>query len=162
MPLAILVALVAVPVVLLFLLRINAALVFLSLCLGSVLVRFTASDAVSVIAGNGTNAQITGSNVKLILLVAPALLTMLFMIKTVRRSMRLVNILPAVATGCLAALLVVPLLSAGTAANIMRSSVWMQTESLQSAIVASGTLICLLFLWLGRPKNHDSKHGKKH
>lgn len=38
-------AIVLAPVVLLMVLRVNAALVFLSLCLGDVLVQFTANDA---------------------------------------------------------------------------------------------------------------------
>jgi len=157
---AILIALVAVPVVVLFLLRINAALVFLSLCLGDVLVRFVGNDAVSVVAGAGTSAHTSGSTIRLVLLLAPAVLTTLFMIKTVRSSMRLVNILPAVATGFLAAVLVVPLLSPSILHQVVTSSLWSQFQSLQAAIVAAGTLICLVFLWMQRPKNHDDKHGK--
>jgi hypothetical protein len=160
MPDAILIALVAAPAVVLFLLRINAALVFLSLCLGDVLVRFVGSDAVSVVAGAGTSAHTSSSTIRLILLLAPAVLTMLFMIKTVRSSMRLVNILPAVGTGFLLALLAVPQLSPSLSHQITGSNLWGQFQSMQAAIVAAGTLICLLFLWMQRPKNHDDKHGK--
>jgi len=59
-------------------------------------------------------------------------------------------------------LLVVPLLPPGTAHNIVHSSVWHNVQSLQSGIVALSALVCLLFLLLQRPKNHDDKHGKKH
>jgi hypothetical protein len=158
---------VVVPVVLLMLLRVNAALVFMSLCLGSVLVQFVAPDANSFLAlfsarvpegidkGNDT--------VKLLLLLLPVVLTTIFMIRTVRGYGRLtLNALPAIGVGLLGGLLIVPLLPPGLSHNIIDSALWDQAIRAQDLIVGTSALVCLLVLWMGRPKTgHDKKkHGK--
>lgn len=149
-------------------LRINAALVFLSLCLGDVLVQFVASDtnsflntfssshAAQTVASDGNSA------VKLILLLLPVLLTAIFMIHTVRGSRLILNILPSAGVGLLGGLLVVPLLSAGLAHNILDSQLWSQAQRAQDLIVGMSALVCLLVLWLQRPKTGEGKHGKHH
>jgi hypothetical protein len=162
-PELILVALVAGPAALLVLLRVNAALVFLSLCLGDVLVSFTYKDAVSIISGASTSAHASDTVIRLGLLLAPALLTTLFMIKTIKGSKKYMNILPAVGAGLLTALLVVPLLPPGLAHTVLATKLWTQIQSFQSGIVALSTLVCLFFLLLQRPKHHaEEKPGKKH
>jgi hypothetical protein len=163
MPLAVLLGLVAGPVVLLYLLRVNAAFVFLSLCLGDVLVQFSGSDAASIVAGASTNSYATTSSIKLALLVAPAVLTILFMMGTSKSQKRLLNILPSAAAGLLLALLAVPLLPPGLSNNIQGLPVWVNTSQLQSGIIATSTLVCLIFLWLSRPKHGGKEHkGKRH
>ena len=109
--------------------RINATLVFLSLCLGNVLVQFVAPDANSFL--QLFSAQVpdgidTGNDtVKIILLLLPAVLTAIFMIRTVRgRGRLLLNVLPAAGVGLLGALLVVPLLPPGLSHNIIDSTLW--------------------------------------
>src|SRR5579859_6222737 len=135
-PTVALAAIVAVPVIIILVLRINAALVFLSLCLGDVLVQFVAPDANSLMtmfAGKSANAD--ANTIKLVLLGFPVILTAVFMIRTVRGGMRqLLNALPAVGTGLLAALLVVPLVSAGLRHNIVDSSLWQQVQRAQDLI----------------------------
>ena len=162
-PEVILIGLMALPVVLLFLLRVNAALVFLSLCLGDVLVQFASHDAVTIISGAGKDVHSIESYVKLGMLLAPAVLTTIFMIGTVKgKYKRIFNILPAAGVGLLTVLLVVPLLPPGLSHNLMNSSLWHNIQQFESGIVALSTLICLFFLWLQRPKHSDEKHGKKH
>jgi hypothetical protein len=160
MPLAVLIGLVAVPIVLLFFLRVNAAFVFLSLCLGSVLVQFAGDDAASIVSGASTGSNVTESTIKLALLVAPAVLTILFMMGTVKGNKKFFNLIPAAATGILVALLAVPQLSPGLAGSIQSLGAWQSVLQVQSGVVAASTLICLIFLWSSRPK-HDEK-GKKH
>jgi len=156
----ILIALVVVPIILCFFLRVNAALVFLSLCVGDVLVRFVGSDAMSIVSGSGSSAPTNASVVRLGLLVAPAVLTMIVMIKTVKSQMKFMNILPAIGAGFLLALLAVPQLPTKLSRQIIDSGLWGQFQSYQSAIVAGSTLICMLFLWMQRPKSRDDKHGR--
>ena len=158
-------AIVLAPVVVLMLLRVNAALVFLSLCLGNVLVQFIANDAsdfLTTFSGSHTVTSVTtsNSNVKLGLLLLPVILTTIFMIKTVHGTSRLVmNILPAAGVGLLGALLVVPLLPPGTAYNIVGSSLWGDVQKAQALIVGLSALVCLFVLWLQRPKTgHKRKH----
>ncbi len=156
---------VLVPVIVLMSLRINATLVFLSLCLGSVLVQFVAPDADSFMAlfsARVPKGIDTGNDtIKLILLLLPVALTAIFMIRTVKGYGRLaLNALPAVGVGLLGSLLVVPLLPPGLSHNILNSALWSQVQHAQDLIVGTSALVCLLVLWLQRPKTGGAKHGK--
>lgn len=163
-----LIAIIAVPIIVLMALRINATLVFLSLCLGNVLTQFVADDAgwlMSLFSSNVPQAgSVTESTIKLGLLLLPVILTSVFMIKTVRGSAKLfMNALPAAGVGLLGALLAVPFLPAGTAATITASPLWQEVNKLQDLIVGASALMCLFVLWLQRPKTGgDGKHGKRH
>lgn len=155
----VLLGLVIIPVVLLMVLRINAALVFLSLCLGDVLVQFVSDDAGSILGAIGIH--LGSQSVKLLLLAIPVVLTTIFMVKTVQGSRLLLNILPAAGVGLVGALLVIPLLPPGTAENIINSSLWQQVRNAQDMIVGLSALLCLFALWLQRPKA-GSHRSKKH
>lgn len=157
---------VLLPVIALMLLRINAALVFLSLCLGNVLVQFVAPDAdsffelfsASVPAGVDTG----NDTVKIVLLLLPVILTAVFMIRTVSGYGKLMlNLLPALGVGLLGSLLVVPLLPPDLSDSILASSLWEETQQAQNLIVGVSALVCLFALWLQRPHaGHKKKHGK--
>jgi hypothetical protein len=161
-------AIVLLPVVVLMVLRINAALVFLSLCLGNVLVEYVAGDANSFTtlfsASHHTQTLVNNDGgFKLILLLFPVVLTAIFMIRTMKGSKLVLNVLPALGVGLLGGLLVVPLLSAGLAHNIIDSSLWAQAKRAQDIIVSASALSCLLVLWLQRPNGSGhEKHGKHH
>jgi hypothetical protein len=166
-PEVILAAIVLVPIVILMTLRINAALVFLSLCLGNVLVQFIAPDAYSFLtlfsAHVPKGLDEGNDTVKLVLLLFPVVLTAIFMIKTVRgKAKLLLNFLPAAGVGLLGGLLVVPLLPAGLSHNIIHSSLWTQATQAQDLIVGASALVCLFVLWLQRPKTGGDKHEKHH
>jgi len=160
-------AIVILPVVFLLLLRVNAAIVFLSLCLGSVLVQFVVGDANSFVTWLSTSnatpeIHTSQDNLKLFLLLAPVALTSVFMIRTISGTSRVVlNILPAVGVGLLGALLVVPLLPPGLSHNIVESDLWGQVKNVQNIIVGGSAVICLIVLWLQRPTS-GGKHHKKH
>ncbi len=163
-PVGILAAIVLIPVILLMVLRVNATLVFLSLCLGNILVQFVAPDAnsfMALFAAHVPKGVDTGNNtVKLALLLLPVVLTAIFMIRTIKGNGRLVlNLLPAAGVGLLGGLLVVPLLPGGLSHNIISSPLWSQVQRAQDLIVGASALVCLLVLWLQRPKTgHDDKH----
>ena len=165
-------AIVVIPAVLLMLLRINAALVFLSLCLGNVLVQFVASDAstwLTTFSSSHTTTVVATAhnNIKIGLLLLPAALTAIFMIRTVSGTPKLLlNLLPAVGVGLLSALLVVPLLSTELSHNIIASSLWWNAQQAENIIVGGSALACLVILWMQRPKagfgHHKSKKGAGH
>lgn len=166
-PEIILAAIVLGPIVLLMLLRINAALVFLSLCLGNVLVQFIAPDAgsfLTLFSAKIPDSVDTGNDtIKLTLLLFPVVLTAIFMIRTVRGHLKLLlNVLPAAGVGLLGGLLVVPLLPGGISYDITNSSLWEEISRAQNLIVGSSALVCLLVLWLQRPKTGHEKESKKH
>lgn len=157
-------AIVLAPVILLLVLRVNASLVFLSLCLGNVLVQFVAKDTNNFLTLHSNKvppaASAGGNTVKLALLLLPVVLTTVFMIRTVRGKGRLLlNLLPALGVGFLGGLLVVPLLPAGLSHNVLGSNLWTQVSRVQDLIVGASALVCLLVLWLQRPKTGD-KHAK--
>ena len=164
-----LVAIVLIPAILLMVLRINAALVFLSLCLGNVLVQFVASDAstwLTTFSSSRTTTVVTttNSNIKLVLLLLPAVLTAVFMIRTVGDKVRLgLNLLPAAGVGLLGALLIVPLLSPNLSHDIIASNLWWQAQQSQNVIIGLSAVVCLVVLWMQRPKAGGlAKHHKKH
>lgn len=156
-------AIVLIPAILLMVLRINAALVFLSLCLGNVLVQFVAGDAGNFLTQQSQvslpTAYTSDNTVRLTLLLLPALLTAIFMIKTVRSQSRLLlNLLPAAGVGLLGGLLAVPLLPPGLSHNIIASSLWTQAHQAQDVIVGGSAVVCLIVLWLQRPKAGHKRH----
>ena len=166
-PEVILGAIILIPAVLLMLLRVNATLVFLSLCLGSVLVQFVAPDAntfLQLFSARVPEGIGTGNDtVKIVLLLLPVLLTAIFMIRTVKGHAKLLlNVLPAAGVGLLGALLVVPLLPGGVSANITDSSLWEEVQKAQNLIVGGSALTCLLVLWIQRPKTGKTGKLGKH
>jgi len=159
-PLVFIAVMVAVPVLLLLVLRINAAIVFLSLCLGSVLVQFVGKNAGSFVNLFSSSEAAHTYGVSLVLLLLPAVFTMIVMIGTVRSKFRLLlNILPAVAVGLVGLLLAEPLFSPGLRGAIADTSAWHNIQQLQVLIVSVSTIVSLLFLWLQRPGRESGKRG---
>lgn len=165
-PAIILGAIILLPVIILMLGRISASLVFLSLCLGNVLVQYVGPESSNFV--NLLTPQVqdivnpTDNNIRLFLLLTPVVLTSIFMIKSVHGSLKMIlNILPAAGVGLLGALLVVPLLPSGISSDILNSDIYSQIKKAQIIIVGGSAVVCLLFLWMQRPKGGHGKH-KKH
>lgn len=158
--LALLIAL-ALPVVAFALFRVNAALVFLSLCLGTVLVQYVAGEANSLISLFSEQAgSVSASTIQLALLFAPAGVTCVVTIFSVHGKMKgLYNMLPAVATSAFAILLVVPLLPFGLRFALEEQTIWRTMTQAQAFIVGAGALVSLAFLWTQRRsfKHHDRR-----
>lgn len=150
-----LIATLALPTVLLTVLRINAVMVFLSLCLGDVLVRYVASDANTMLGLFAPNmSPVSTSTVQLAVLLIPVILTSAFMLFSVHgRGRAIMNILPALGTGSLLVLLVVPLLPAATRAAVQEQMLWHQAAKLQALIVGVSAIIGLFFLWAQRRRS---------
>lgn len=149
------------PVLLLTLFKINAATVFLSLCLGSVLVSYFANSPTVlnfVMAHNAQLSTVGDHTNEILLLLTPVILTMIFMMRTIHgKGHALMNLLPAVGVGFLGALLLVPLLPPGLSHNVIHSTLWPQLLKIQSPVVAASATVCLITIWMQRPKGH-----KKH
>jgi hypothetical protein len=166
-PTLLLAALVLAPIAVLLFFRINAALVFLSLCLGNVLVQFTFRDTVNFLIAHANQLPAQASSasdnaIKLVLLLLPAVLTAIFMIRSIHgRGKQLLNILPAAGVGLLGAFLVAPLISNSLSRNMLNSSLWHQVNNTQGPIVGASAVVCLIILWTMRTKS-GSKHSKKH
>ncbi|HKR82459.1 MAG TPA: hypothetical protein VJR27_05700 [Candidatus Saccharimonadales bacterium] len=140
------------PAVVLTLLGINAAVVFLSLCLGEVLVKYVAADALSGMTTLSPHmSDLSKTMVQLGFLFAPAIATSLIMIGSVKGKMRrLVNIVPGFGVGLLIVLIGVPLFTPGLRAAIQAGSFWRELSRAQALVVGLTALISLLFLWSQR------------
>lgn len=152
----------AVPALVIVLLRSNAAMVFLSLCLGAVLVEYVAPSADELMHIVSRRAgEVSNSVVSLMLLLAPAVVTCVVTLLSIHGRMRNVfNVLPAIAASMLAALLAIPVLPAHVAAQLQQSEVWDVLSKSEALVVGVGALISLFFLWSQRRnfKHHDKKH----
>jgi len=163
--LIVLAALALLPMLAIVLLRVNGAIAFMSLCLGSVLVTYVSSDVDGVFTSlsSSKNTLTTNQWVQLGLLVVPFLLTILFTRGSVNGAKRITNVLPALAAGLLFALLVVPLLAANVQRHIQHQAAWHQLDNLQTAVILGGAVFSLIFLlFTHRKRGHDDekKHGK--
>ena len=153
---------IGVPVVLVLLLRASATLVFLSLCLGAVVTQFLASD-IKWFASAFLPSQygVSANVLRVGLLLAPALLTAILMLQSMKGMKAWLNILPALAVGGLTPLLVVPLLPTSGQHAITALSLWQQLARAQSLIVGVGALVSLFFLWFQRSRKSKDDTKKK-
>ncbi len=159
--LAILATIAVLPALAILLLCVNGAIAFMSLCLGSVLVTYTSSDVDTVFtAFTNKDALATNQGVQLALLLAPFLLTILFTRGSVKGAKNVVNLFPALATGLLCALLVVPLLPAATQRQVQHLSMWHQLSNAQTAVILAGAVFSLVFLLFTHRKRHGEDEGK--
>lgn len=154
----------AIPLAVLVLLRVNAALVFMSLCLGYVLVRFVADDAGSLINFIAPNkASISASALRIGMLFMPAAATTLIMVFSIRGRFRVIlNTLPAAGATLLAALLTVPLLTPGLQRSIESQSLWQQLTRAQALVIGCSAIVSLFMLWTQRRSSKAHEHGKRH
>lgn len=166
-PLVLIAAMVAVPALLLIILRINAAIVFLSLCLGSVLVQFVGKDTSSFLNLFSTSKLVMHFGASLLLLLLPVVFTMIIMIGTVRGKFGFfMNILPAIAVGVVGLLIAEQYFTAGLQGAVSSTTAWNDLQKVQTLVVGVSAIVSLLFLWLQRPKkshkDEGGKHGKHH
>jgi hypothetical protein len=160
-PLIVLALLVVIPTALIVLARVKAAFVFMALCVGSVLsvsVGDAALDMVQTfVRGYSTT---TASFVQLGLLLIPALLTLLFLSRTVSGSKWLLNLPPAILTGLMTLYLTVPLLPPGTNHAIYGTDIWSKLDQYQALLIAVAAIFSLTQLWAGGTAARHKKKGK--
>ena len=141
-----------IPVLVLGVLRINAVMVFLSLCLGEILVTYVAKDPASFIAFISPHKDtLSTATMELGILLAPVVLTSVMMLWSVKGRWKVMaNILPSVGVAVLLSLLAVPLFTPGLRGTIEAEPLWQQLERLQPLIVGVTAIISMVFLWMQR------------
>lgn len=136
-------------------------LVFLSVCLGSVLATYVAGDASSVISGaSRSSALATMQWTQLGLLATPVVLTTLLSRKKLKGIKLLLGIVAAAAGGGLLALLAVPYLASAQQSSIKATELWRQLYNLETTLIILGSVITILHFFITRWK--PEKEGKKH
>ncbi len=157
----VLAALVA-PLIIMTVLRINAVMVFLALCLGAVILRYVGGDANAILRFLLPHASgnVSKSTLDLVLLLGPAVATAFFMIFSVKGKVRtLTNVLPAAGASLLAVLLAVPILAPGLRYAIEGLGVWQSMMRGQDLIVGVSALMSMVYLWMQRPAHRKKKKG---
>ncbi len=149
------------PIALVYVLRANAALVYLSLCLGYVLYSFDSHNALTTVNSlhihNPTNIKPSSIMVNLVLLLGPTVLTLISQINSIKKSRKLMNLIPAAFCGLFTTLIIVPTLPASIAGKVEITSYWSSLTHYQAGIVGIGAAVAILFFWM------NSKHnGKKY
>jgi hypothetical protein len=149
------------PALLLLLLRTNTAVVFFSLCAGSVLVNY-GGDTVITFADSFFvhGSAVVDSYLQIGLLFVPALLSTILLRKSFKKSKLIIFALPAFAVSLTGLLLVVPLLPGGVQHNVMATDIWKQVDSYRDFIILVSFVASLVVLWISKP-SHKEK-GKKH
>lgn len=156
--LIVLACLVLVPFVVIMALRSHGSIVFLSLCLGSVLATLVAPDVTNVVSAiTRGNTVVTLQWSQIGLLAAPFVLATIFTKGAIRGGKQLLNGLNAFASGTLFALLLTPYLSSDWQSGIRALGLWRQLDNLQTAILIAGAGISLLFLLVTRPHHRADK-----
>lgn len=157
MPDIVLAILILAPLAITFFLKSNAALAFLALCAGFVLITFASADI-----GNLTknlSIQVNSSTLNLVLLIAPFALTLLLTPKAFSGQVRkLLQCVCALCAGGLLALIAVPLLSESVRLNFASSWGWINLQKLQTPLIAGGIVLSLLLVWFGKSSHHAKKH----
>jgi len=160
----VLIAALLIPLAVLVAVRCNAALVFMSLCVGYVLLTFVANDTNSLINFLAPDkASLSASSLRLIMLFLPVVLTIIITLFSVSGRVRVViNVLPAAGVSLLGVLLAVPLLPPNIYSLMISQPLWQQLAQAQAMVVGASALISLLFLWAQRKSGHKPEHGKHH
>ncbi len=160
---AILIAALVLPVLLFLILRVNASFVFLSVCLGAVLVDHVSGDAEMIVGSFSPRTDsLSQTTIELLLLLVPAVVTSIIMAFSVRGKARVfLNLFPAAATSMLLVLLAVPMLPRGLAFNLMTQDAWRILSNAEALVIGAGALVSLFFLWTQRRNfRAQEKHGK--
>lgn len=155
----ILIALIAAPLVLTFLLGSNAALSFLVLCTGFTAATYASGSTQHWLDHLSSSGQLLSTSaVSAVMIALPLLITLLLTRKHTPRQKFYREIIPALAAGGLLALALSPLLSDWLNIDFKSVGFWKQLQDQEAIIVGVGALFSLLVVWFV----HGKKPGKKH
>lgn len=160
-PTIVMALIVAVPAVLILFFKSDAAVAFLSLCAGTLLVTYLGEPAQSAVASFNNNGD-TNAITNLGLLLLPLGLSIFFLRHSVSAAKLPLNAISALATGVLALLLVVPVLPAGVRTDLIYSDTWEQISQYDDLLVGGSVILVLIVLWLSKFKLGGHGHKKKH
>lgn len=145
------------PLVITYFLKSNAALGFLSLCVGFVLSTSVIGDLKHLLSE--TNLSVSDQTLGLALVLLPLIITLLITrTHTHGKGLGLIaQLICALCAGGLLALSLGPLLTDSSQFNISSSSLWKDLSKAQAGIIGAGSLLSLLAIW-----SHNFRNHKKH
>lgn len=157
-PLIVIGAIALVPVLLALIFRVNALFLFTSIGIGYFL-QFALSDDVDLALATiirGSNSMIIA---RFALLALPIILTLILLRKTAGKSL-LLQLSPLLLSGCLLAVITLPLLPPGMEQAIYDSPYGGNIKGAQDLILAAAAVSNLLLMWA--LFKHGQEKGKHH
>lgn len=149
---------VGLPFVLAILFRVSAVMIFLSVAIGSLMVKYFGYDF-SVVLGSFVRNGHLDIITNLVLQLLPVGLTVIFLRKTIPRSQFIFHVVP-LALACLAlGALTIPLLSPGAQGAFYATFVGKKIQPATDLIIGAASLTVLFLAWFSSGKVH---HSKKH
>ena len=146
------------PLILTFFLKSNAALGFLTLCLGFVLTTSVIGDLKHLLSEQ--NLTVTNETLAIALVLVPFLLTLLLTRKSAGKDLAFgLQLVASIFAGGLLALTIGPLLTSADQFNITSSAIWSNLVKSQAVIIGIGSLLSLFLVWFS---SGSKKHSKKH
>src|SRR5665213_3254811 len=151
---AVLAVLILLPLALTYFLKANAGLGFLAVCAGYVIQSLAGSDIQSVL--DNAKLNISSADITLLLLLVPLVLTLFFSSRSWSgQSKMIINLIAALATGGLLAVIAVPYLGSLVDLSLSSSKIWPQVQHIRGTLVIAGTVYALLVVWFSKT-NHPS------
>jgi hypothetical protein len=151
--------------VILLILRTNAGLVFIALAAGNTLLEFASNNLSYINTKLQSNTATSRFNVsqtslEIVILLLPAVIIILLTKHDQGKRKWPIQIFPALATGLLGSLLIIPLLSASAQNSVANSSFWNLAQKYQTPIVAVGLLVSLIVVVVSSHSSHFKHHSK--
>ncbi len=160
-----LVIIILIPVLASYILSSNAASMFISLCLGYVLYSFDDRNALSIahssiIRKSPLHLNASDVSINLLLLIGPAIITLIVQKHSIAASRRALNLIPAIFSGLFCALIIVPALPIAMEDTIVRSSYWADIVRQEVGIVGIGSVVSIIFYWFTNLRSSQTKKPK--
>jgi len=140
--------------------RVSSILLFTSVAVGDLLVRYMGDNATLVVATayNGSHDDVIA---RLGLLLLPVVCTLLFCRHSLSRAKVVLHMVPIVASSVVLALLVLVQLPGGFQNSVYSSSYGTQIRENQDLAIASAGVASLVVAWL-TTETHKARRSKKH
>ncbi len=141
-------------------LRVNSIVLFTSVAVGDLLMRYMGENASLVVAGvyRGANADIIA---KLSLLLIPVILTLFFSHHSLSKAKTFLHIVPIIATGIVLSLLILTQLPRNFQDSVYNSRYGTQIKENQDLAIAAAGVASLVVAWITN-ETSKAKHSKKH
>lgn len=152
---------VAVFTVLLLFLRTNAAVCFLALCAGSILVEYSGTNVALIASSVSSGAEYAPHAARIILLLVPMIVCAMFLRGQLPKALIPLGFLPALATSLLALVLIIPLLPENIAQSVTSTETWAVVTQYQELTVGVGVVMSVVLLVMMAKRLHG-KHKKGH
>jgi len=135
-------------------------MLFTSVAVGDLLMRYMGENATLVVAGayRGANADIIA---KLGLLLIPVVLTLFFGHNSLSKAKTVLHLVPIIATGIVLSLLILTQMPNGFQNSVYNSKYGSQIKENQDLAIATAGVASLVVAWITN-ETSKTRHGKKH